>query len=71
MKIKKKQSASGGATINDRFKLQAPPANAGAQAAGVGKGAATAALVGALLALVSTGILCFMLYKHWEFLMPA
>ena len=60
--------AAGGATIADRFKLDmtAPekkPAAAGAST--------TVAGIAGLIALVVAGILTYILYQHWEFLMPA
>ena len=59
---------AGGATIADRFKL-APTAPV--QGATVNRKAATAALIAGLLALGASGILVYILYQHWEFLMPA
>ena len=60
-----KKQASGGATIADRFKLDTPQAPKAA-----GKGT-KAAFIAALLALVVAGVLTYVLYQHWEFLMPA
>lgn len=62
-------AATGGATIADRFKLEptAPVAATGS----VSKQAATWAFVAGLLGLLAVGILTFILYKHWEYLMPA
>ena len=60
--------AAGGATIADRFKLETvtqPAASSGS------KTASLVALIAALVALAASGILVFILYKHWEFLMPA
>jgi hypothetical protein len=37
----------------------------------VGKKAATCAFAFALIGLAVAGILTYILYKHWEFLMPA
>ena len=61
--------ATGGATIANRLKLDMPDPGAKKPApTGVAtKCAATAALI----ALAVAGILTFILYKHWEFLMPA
>ena len=55
-----------GPMIADRFKLDAPDQNA--KKGSVGKKAATAALVAALVALAVAGILTFVLYQHWDFL---
>ena len=60
--------AAGGAAIADRFKLA--PAEP-VQGAVVGKKAAMWALIAGLLALAASGILTYILYQHWEFLMPA
>jgi hypothetical protein len=62
--------ATGGATIADRFKLDLPDPNA-AKAKGVGRKAATAALVAGLVALGVAGVLTFVLFQHWEFLKGA
>lgn len=69
MKIKK-PSSSGGATIAARLQLD-PVEPKSAKASTVGKKSATFALVFGLIALAVSGILTFVLYKHWEFLMPA
>ena len=60
--------ATGGAAIADRFKL-APTAPVKGSAAG-GKAAAVALMAG-LVALAVSGALAYILYQHWEFLMPA
>ena len=60
--------AAGGATIADRFKLDmTEPAKKPA----AGGPASTIAAVAGLLALAVAGILTYILYQHWEFLMPA
>ena len=60
--------ATGGATIADRFKLDlTEPAKKPA----AGGPAATVAAVAGLLALAVAGILTYILWQHWEFLMPA
>ena len=59
---------SGGATIADRFKLDAAGPAKASSAAGVGTKIAVAA---ALAALVVAGILTYTLYGHWEFLKGA
>ena len=60
--------AAGGATIADRFKLDmTEPAKQPA----VGGPASTIAAVAGLLALAVAGILTYILWQHWEFLMPA
>jgi len=61
-------SATGGATIADRFKLDMPDPNA--QKSAVGKGTLFAVIAG-LLALAVVGILTVVLYQHWEFLKGA
>ncbi len=78
MKIKKSASKgpadapTGGAAIADRFKLD-PVALSGPSAKNgtIGKNAALCALIAGGLCLALAGILTFMLYKHWEYLMPA
>lgn len=60
--------AAGGATIADRFKLDmTEPAKKPAS----GGPASTIAAVAGLLALAVAGILTYILWQHWEFLMPA
>ena len=60
--------SAGGATIANRLKLDMPDPGAKKSApAGVAtKCAATAGC----LALIVAGILTFILYQHWDFLMP-
>lgn len=60
--------AAGGATIADRFKLAPTTPVAGAT---VNKKAAMYAFIAGLLALAVSGVLTYILYQHWEFLMPA
>ena len=60
--------AAGGAAIADRFKL-APTEPV--QGATVSKKAAMWALIAGILAFIASGILTYVLYQHWEFLMPA
>ena len=77
MKIKKTKmmktpasEGAGGAAIADRFKLD--PVDTTAPRNGyISKKAATTALVFGLIAVVITVSLTVMIYKHWEFLMPA
>ena len=60
---------TGGATIADRFKLDLSDPGAKKQASG---GTAAACTVAAgLAALAAAGILAYLLWQHWEFLMPA
>ena len=59
---------SGGATIADRFKLDAPDPKAAK--ASTGKGTLITVLA-ALLALGVAGVLTFIIYQHWEFLKSA
>jgi len=56
-----------GATIADRFKLDLNEASAKPQTSK----ATTAAVIAGLLALAVSGILAYMLWQHWEYLMPA
>lgn len=60
---------AGGATIADRFKLDLSDPGAKKPAAG-GK-AAACTLAAGLAALAAAGILAYLLWQHWEFLMPA
>ena len=77
MKIKKTKmmktpasEGAGGAAIADRFKLD--PVDTTAPRNGyISKNAAMSALVFGLIAFVVTVTLTVMIYKHWEFLMPA
>ena len=77
MKIKKTKmmktpasEGAGGAAIADRFKLD--PVDTTAPRNGyISKKAATTALVFGLIAFVITVSLTVLIYKHWEFLMPA
>ena len=59
---------TGGATIADRFKLDMTEPTAKKVAGGP---ATTIAAVAGLLALAVAGILTYILWQHWEFLMPA
>lgn len=67
MTIKKTVAKEGGATIADRFRLDAPAPKAKAEA-GV---SVKAALGAAGVAILVAGVLAYTLWKHWEFLMPA
>ncbi len=58
----------GGATIADRFKLE--PTTPQKDVATVGKKGTLWALLAGVAALAVAGILTFVLYQHWEFLMP-
>jgi len=59
--------ATGGAAIASRLRLDAPdPASKPATIGGL-----KPAFGAAIVALVVTGLLSYMLWKHWEFLMPA
>lgn len=58
-----------GAAIASRLRLDAPdPATLAAATAS--KKATQCALTAALIALVVAGLLTYILYSHWEFLMP-
>ena len=76
MKIKKTKlkvpggEGAGGSAIADRFKLE--PVDTTAPRNGyISKNAATTALVFGLIAFVITVTLTVIIYKPWEFLMPA
>ena len=78
MKIKKTKpmktpggEGAGGAAIADRFKLDPVDTTAVPRNGYISKNAATTALVFGLIAFVITVSLTVMIYKHWEFLMPA
>lgn len=61
--------AAGGATIADRFKLDmTDPAEKKPASGGM---SATIAVVAGFAALAVAGILTYILWQHWEFLMPA
>ncbi|MGN0833675.1 MAG: hypothetical protein ACI4RD_08540 [Kiritimatiellia bacterium] len=60
---------TGGATIADRFKLDLSDPGAKQKSSG-GKAAACTVAAG-LVALAAAGILAYLLWQHWEFLMPA
>ena len=60
--------AAGGATIADRFKLDMAEPEKKPVAGGT---ATTVAGIAGLIALAVAGILTYILYQHWEFLMPA
>ena len=60
--------AAGGATIANRFKLDMTEPGKKPAASST---ATTVAGVAGLIALVVAGILTYILYQHWEFLMPA
>ena len=71
MTIKKNNGAApaeGSVAINDRLRLNTTPV---ATTGLVSAKATKYAFVAALVALAVTGVLTYILYKHWEFLMPA
>ena len=77
MKIKKTSlaakgtpGATGGAAINDRFRLD-PVAPAAANGGTISSKAAAVALSAGIVALLLVGVLTYVLYDHWVFLMPA
>ena len=61
-------TAAGGATIADRFKLDMTEPEKKPTAGGK---STTCAVVAGLIALAVAGILTYILWQHWEFLMPA
>ena len=60
--------AAGGATIADRFKLDMTEPEKKPAAGGK---STTCAVAAGLIALAVAGILTYILWQHWEFLMPA
>jgi len=62
-----KPASTGGAAIANRFKLDVPAEPPKASASGP---AVTAAFIAALLSLGVAGFLTYLMWKHWEFLMP-
>ena len=60
--------AAGGATIANRFKLDMTEPEKKPAASST---ATTVAGIAGLIALIVAGILTYILYQHWEFLMPA
>ena len=58
----------GGATIANRFKLDMTEPE---KKPTVSSTASTVAGIAGLIALILAGILTYILYQHWEFLMPA
>lgn len=74
MTIKKQNAqapAAGGAAISDRFRLNDAGSSSEGSAALVNKKAAGVALIFGLIALHVMALLTYMLFRHWEFLMPA
>jgi uncharacterized protein involved in exopolysaccharide biosynthesis len=61
-------ATTGGATIADRFKLE--PTTPQKDVATVGKKGTLWALLAGVASLAVAGILTFLLYQHWEYLMP-
>lgn len=62
--------AAGGATIADRFRIDAPAPGGKSGGATVGRKAAAWALAAGGVGLLLSGILTYVLYTHWEYLMP-
>ena len=60
--------AAGGVTIANRFKLDM---NEPTKKPAASSTATPVAGVAGLIALIVAGILTYILYQHWEFLMPA
>lgn len=61
---------AGGVAIADRFRLDVP-AGPSAKNGTISKTAALCALIAGGISLAVAGILTFLLYSHWEYLMPA
>ena len=59
---------AGGATIASRLQLDTSD---GAKGSASGGKASTAAVVAGFLALAIAGVLTYVLYQHWDFLMRA
>lgn len=66
----KKPAAGGGATIADRFRLEAPAEKAKPAQGGPAGMATTIAFSAAVVALVLIGYLALTLYRHAEYLLP-
>ena len=60
---------SGGAAIADRLRLDVPDPNVVKKSSG--GPATTVAVIAAVIALIVSGILTFVMYQHWEFLKGA
>ncbi len=79
MKIKKSASQgsaaapAGGAAIAARFQLDpvATTKTSSSKNGTISKNAALCALIAGGVCLALAGILTYMLYKHWEYLIPA
>lgn len=76
MKIKKSMSApapagTGGATIADRFKLDAVASGPAYKGPTAGKTASMCALIAGIISFGLIGALTWVLYMHWDYLMPA
>lgn len=76
MKIKKSKSAAapagaGGAAIADRFKLDPVASGPAYKGPTVGKTASLCAVIAGIISFGLVGALTFVIYKHWEYLMPA
>lgn len=75
MKIKKSQSAAqggaGGATIADRFKLDAVASGPAYKGPTVGRTASLCALIAGAISLALIAALTYVLGMHWDYLMPA
>ncbi len=63
-------SAVSAGGVADRFRLDAPD-EATKKRTSVNAKAAAVAFTFGLVALAVAGILTYLLYRHWEFLMPA
>ena len=63
-------ATGGGAAIASRLKLDAPDPAAAKRAAAASAGTKYAVIAG-FIAMIVAGILAYILYQHWEFLMPA
>lgn len=61
-------STAGGATIASRLQLNTEPVPTVAEYGGK---STTCAVIAAVLALIVAGVLTYIIWKHWEFLMPA
>lgn len=76
MKIKKSKitaapTGTGGATIADRFKLDAVAFGPAYKGPTTGKTATTCALIAGIISFGLIGVLTFVLYTHWDYLMRA
>lgn len=71
MKVKTGGGEGGSGAIADRFKLDAPAGGKAKSGGSVNRKSAMWALIFGLVAFGVSVALVVVLYKHWEYLMPA